>query len=302
MIKKAVILAAGSATRMQDNIDRYIKDPVELKAVRKGEKMAVRFGRFPFLDYQMINLIKAGIKDVSIVLKPDDEYFVNHYTGIGKKAFPELNISFSFQNVPDGTAHAVLSSKDFVGTDNFLVLNGDNLYPLKSLQMLVETPKTYASLVGFDIDGFNPHTRAKLKSFAVITTRNGMLEKIIEKPESPESFRVNDRLYTLHNNRIEVKEKTLISMNLWAFPHGIIDACSRVERHEPRKPGKPGEYELPDAAMLLKNEATDILVYYDNGDVLDLTRAEDIEIVGTEIQRKLSNLIRELESRYGKMN
>ncbi len=298
MIDKAVILAAGSATRMQENIENYIKNGEELKAVKKGEKMAVRFERFPFLDYQMINLIQAGIKNVNIVLKPDDEYFIKHYTGIGKKVFPELKISFSSQNTPDGTAHAVLSARDFVKESRFIVLNGDNLYPIESLKMLVNSPENFSAVAGFDLDGFNPHTKSKIKSFAVLTTKEGKLDRIIEKPERPEVFIVNDSLYTLKNHRILIKNKLLVSMNLWAFTPDIMDACSNVKRHAPRKPDKPGEYELPDAAMLMKNNGREILVYYVNSDVLDLTKAEDITIVASEIKNKLKNLIEELEKRY----
>ena len=53
MVNKAVILAAGSASRMQENIEKYITDDEELSAVKKGEKMAARFRKFPFLDYQI---------------------------------------------------------------------------------------------------------------------------------------------------------------------------------------------------------------------------------------------------------
>jgi CTP:molybdopterin cytidylyltransferase MocA len=43
MVKNAVILAAGSASRMQKGVERSVKNREELAAIRKGEKMAVRF-------------------------------------------------------------------------------------------------------------------------------------------------------------------------------------------------------------------------------------------------------------------
>ena len=128
MVEKAVILAAGSASRMQDNLERFITDERERAVVRTGEKMAARFARFPFLDYQMLNLIHAGLTKVSIVLGKEDSFFIDHYDRIAETVFPELDIRYSFQHLPDGTAHAVLAAEAFVEDDRFLVLNGDNNY------------------------------------------------------------------------------------------------------------------------------------------------------------------------------
>jgi CTP:molybdopterin cytidylyltransferase MocA len=80
MVNNAVILAAGSASRMQENLLKYVSDDGERAAIRKGEKMAARFRKFPFLDYQIVSLIQAGLSRINIVLKPDDVYFTGHYT------------------------------------------------------------------------------------------------------------------------------------------------------------------------------------------------------------------------------
>jgi len=53
---------------MQQNIEKYIIDKEELSAVRKGEKMAARFKKHPFLDYQILNLIQSGLEDINIVI------------------------------------------------------------------------------------------------------------------------------------------------------------------------------------------------------------------------------------------
>jgi len=298
MIKKAVILAAGSASRMQENIEKYIKDENEINAVRKGEKMAVRFGRFPFLDYQLLNLLHANIEKVNIVLKPDDDYFIDHYKKIGKKVFPELDISFSYQMIPDGTAHAVLAAKDFINNDRFIVLNGDNNYSINNLSLMVNTPEKISSLVAFDFEGFNQWIKDRLKSFAILDVKDGELQNIIEKPDDPRKYITTSYIYTKENKKIFIKDKKLISMNLWCFTSKIIEACKNVKRHSSRKPGKPGEFELPDAVMLLKSWGEKIIAYYTKEDILDLTKAEDIEIVGKQITQNLKESIEELENRY----
>lgn len=298
MVKKAVILAAGSASRMQKGIERYVKNREELSAIRKGEKMAVRFSKNPFLDYQILNLIEAGVKSITIVLSPEDTFFKDHYSKQGGILFPEADITFSFQSIPDGTAHAVLAAEKFVGGEMFLVLNGDNNYPSDSVKMLVDSPLDYAAMVAFDIDGFNEWTRSRLKVFAMIKTEDGKLTEIIEKPDNPMAYSTDDLLYSENNRRVTVTNKNLTSMNLWRFDGDIIEACRDVPRHPPRKERKAGEYELPDAVGLMMDRGKEVLVYYTCTDVLDLTRAEDIEFVEKAIKESLEQSIRELERRY----
>ena len=93
-------------------------------------------------------------------------------------------------------------------------------------------------------------------------------------------------------------DRILTSMNLWCFPPDMIDACRNVERHEPRKPGKQGEFELTDAVELWKSKGGAVLAYYGCEDILDLTNAGDIEIVGNSIRNNLTDKILELEQRY----
>lgn len=301
MVEKAVILAAGSASRMQRDLEKYVCDREELAVIRTGEKMAARFGKIPFLDYQIVNLITAGVKEINIVLKPEERFFKDHYNKSGRKLFPEASISFSFQKVPEGTAHAVLAARDFVADSRFIVLNGDNNYPAGSVRMLLNTPDEHGAMVAFDVDGFNEETKKRVKSFALIRTRNGKLVDIIEKPDDPGGYRTSDILFSGDNKRIKVEKRLLASMNLWGFDQDIIEVCREVPRHEPRKQGKAGEYELTDAVKLMIERGKQMLVYYIYADVLDLTRAEDIDVVGKRIKEDLKGRIEELESRYSRL-
>jgi glucose-1-phosphate thymidylyltransferase len=282
---------------MQHGLEQYVSNGEELQAIRQGEKMAARFGQFPFLDYQILNLLQAGVSCINIVLKPDDTFFQQRYSELGKRLFPEVEISFSFQEVADGTAHALLTAEDFIGEKSFLLLNGDNHYSKNALGMLGETPPGQSGIVAFDIDGFNAHTQERVESFAVIQTHGGKLTRIVEKAQDPERFKVNDTLFLGREETMAVNNKILASMNLWCFTPEIVEMCRSVPRHMPRKPGKQGEYELPDAVQLLLQGGREIYVYYACEDVLDLTRPEDIDIVGRQIGRTLVREISNLERR-----
>jgi dTDP-glucose pyrophosphorylase len=301
VIEKAVILAAGSATRMQPQIEHYVKNEDELAAIRKGEKMAARFSKFPFLDYQLLNLVRSGLKKVNIVLKPEDDFFRKHYDMKGRVLFPEVEISYSFQEVADGTAHALYAAREFVGNERFLLLNGDNNYSAHAIKMIMDSPDGVSALVAYDIDGFNRWTKERLGTFAVIRVSGGRLIEIVEKPENPLEYRTSDFLYTLGNGEVEVSERVLTSMNLWCFTPDIVETCRVVPRHAPRKPGKPGEYELPDAVKILLENGREVLAYYACEDVLDLTRAEDIAIVSEQIRKNLVDSIEELNTRYSRL-
>jgi dTDP-glucose pyrophosphorylase len=298
ILEKAVILAAGNASRMQSGVEEYLKDAGELDAVRRGEKMAVRFDTFPFLDYQILNLVKSGVKKINLVLNPDDNFFRNHYSTTGRKVFPEVDISFSIQTVSDGTAHAVLAAEDFTEEDCFLVLNGDNHYSVRAISMLAFTPSESCGVVAYDRDGFSAYTQSRLSSFAVLESHEGRLTRIVEKAQHPENHAVSDFLFTMGGLEVEVRGSVLASMNLWFFTPDIIEMCRNVPRHVPRKPGKPGEFELPDAVGLLLQQGREVLVYYACEDVLDLTKPEDISVVGRSIRENLDEEIAELAYRY----
>jgi len=298
LAERAVILAAGSAVRMQKNIEHYVKNQDELTAIRKGEKMAARFGKFPFLDYQILNLVACGIREINIVLKPDDEFFTTHYESNGKILFPEADISYSFQDTPDGTARAVYAAEKFINNEKFLLINGDNHYSGETIRMILKTPHEYSAVAAYDTRGFNEWTEKRLNTFAVIRTYNGTLAEIVEKAANPQKFLTNDLLYSMDNRRVKITGRILTSMNLWFFTPDILEACREVKRHEPRKKGKPGEYELPDAVELMMQKGREIRVYYACEDVLDLTAAEDIPVLEKIIQNNLAAKIAELEKRY----
>ncbi|MFW6139286.1 MAG: hypothetical protein ACOC7U_08945, partial [Spirochaetota bacterium] len=143
----------------------------------RGE-MAARFGRFPFLDYQLLSLMKVGLKQINLVLKPEDTFFTGHYRFRGSLLFPEAEISLSFKKVTNGTVHAALCARDFVGYERFLLLNGYNNYPAGPLRMLLHSPGPHVSMVGFDMEGFNPWVKQRLRSFAVIRSEGGTLKQI----------------------------------------------------------------------------------------------------------------------------
>jgi glucose-1-phosphate thymidylyltransferase len=268
---KAVILARGLGTRMQKptrnpQLNSNIKNLAE-----KGWKMLIPMtGNKPFLDYSLERLRKAGFKKVCLVIGPEHIPIQRHYEKMGG-FLTGLKINFAIQKKPLGTADAVKAAKDFVGSDSFVVINGDNLYPTQCLQRVRKKPNNLCYVVGFEKEALvakSNYTAKRLKDFAVMKVDDkGYLQSIVEKPKNPQNYRTNFGI--------------LINMNLFRFTTHIFEACERITPNQLR-----GEYELPSAVQLLVDEkVVSVKVLVVKASVLDLTYQADIPLVMNRLEK-----------------
>jgi len=103
-----------------------------MRIAENGVKGMIPFGR-PFLDYSISALAEAGCKRICLVIGPEHEVIREYYKQLPAR---RVAISFAIQQQPLGTADAVRAAADFVGRDNFLVVNSDNYYPVEALRLL----------------------------------------------------------------------------------------------------------------------------------------------------------------------
>ncbi|MBZ9572578.1 NTP transferase domain-containing protein [Patescibacteria group bacterium] len=205
MIKKVVIAAAGRGTRM-------------LHLTKSKSKHLINIQKKPFLAYLLDNLLKAGYKELILVVGYKEKMMreflrkynyqakvVNQFEILGKEEY--------------GTACPLKCLKDIVGRENFLSIYGDNLYSIKDLKNF-NIEDDYNWIAGF----FHEHP----EKYGVLQVENGFLKKIVEKPKQ---FVGN-----------------LINTGLYKFTPEIFEKLSQISL-SPR-----GEYELTDAINLLANE------------------------------------------------
>ncbi len=262
---KAVLLARGLGRRMQAGGEPGALTAAQHAAAAAGAKGMMPLGAEgrPFLDHILSALADAGCREACLVVAPDHDAVRAYYSGPGRPS--RLRLSYAVQMVADGTARAVLASRDFAGSDPFLVLNADNLYPAAVLQALValDGPGLPAfertALVrdsGFPAD--------RVAGFALLDVdASGHLRGIIEKP-SPQQLAAAGR-------------HAAVSMNVWRFDHRIFPACATTGL-SPR-----GEYELPDAVSQALASGTPFRVLPAQGPVLDLSRQADIPLVAARL-------------------
>ena len=256
--RRAVVLARGLGTRMRDAGRHARVSDAQAAAADAGQKVMMPFGR-PFLDYVLHALADAGVGDVALVLGPEHESARDYYRGLG---LSRLRLSFVEQAEALGTADAVWSARDWVDHEPFIVLNGDNLYPVDALMRLVEGSRPAAP--GFARDALLLSLE-RIASFALIETdATGRLVRIVEKPGT-DAIR-------------SAGPEALISMNLWRFDERILDACRDVPL------SARGERELPHAVQLAVDRGVPFDVIPVRGAVLDLSRRDDIPRVATELE------------------
>lgn len=271
---KAVLLARGLGSRMQQDSGAAALSPTQAAAASAGAKGMMPIGSRstalgsggytrPFLDFVLSALADAGCTDVCVVVAPDHGAIRDYYSGPG--ALARVRISYAVQEVANGTARAVQAAQGFVGRDPFLVLNADNLYPARVLRALVDLDGP--GLPGYESDALvrdSGFPAERVIGFAAIEVDDqGALTRIIEKP---------DRAYF-----DAAGPHALISMNVWRFDDRIFTACRDVPL------SARGEYELPEAVGLALARGVKFRVVPAAGAVLDLSRRSDVSLVSERL-------------------
>ena len=267
----AVILARGLSTRMRAEAPGTQLHPEQTKAADAGLKAMMPVGSEeasggggrPFLDYVIASLADAGYTEVGVVIGPEHDQVRERYE---RDEVPRrVQLEWIIQEKALGTADAVLAAEAWVGSQPFIVVNADNLYPVDVLRQLRE----------LDGPGLPVFTRQELTetsnippdriaSFAIVrVTAEGVLVGITEKP-GPSALE-------------QAGANALVSVNCWRFDRRIFDACQDV----PLSPR--GELELPMAVSLAIDRGVKFQTFPARGEVLDLSKRTDVAAVSARL-------------------
>jgi glucose-1-phosphate thymidylyltransferase len=266
-VEKAVIMARGLGTRMRQVDSSTALNESQSAAADSGVKAMIPIGAGrPFLDYVLSALADAGYTRACLIIGPEHGN-VREYFGVQSPP-KRIRVEFAVQEKPLGTADAVAASRQFAGNDRFLLLNSDNYYPARALEVLAGLDGAGVALFDRDrmvADSNIPEERIRKFSVAELD-RDGNLRRIHEKP-SDEILRA-------------IGVPLWVNMNCWLFSPAIFEACGRIDLSE------RGELELTAAvqyAIDVLGERFATLKLQDA--VLDLSSRSDIAPVVDRLRK-----------------
>lgn len=189
MIKKGIILAGGSGTRLYP-----------LTKVVSKQLMPV-YDK-PMVYYPLSVLMLAGIREILVITTPHDAENFSALLGDGSQW--GLRISYAVQDKPAGLAEALLIGEDFLNGESGALILGDNIfygYGLSGmLQRAVQTDKGATVFAYYVTDP---------ERYGVVDfDKNHHAVSLEEKPAHPRSHYAVTGLYFYDNTAVE-KAKTL---------------------------------------------------------------------------------------------
>lgn len=169
-IKKAVVLAAGSGTRLG-----YL-----------GYLLPKTL--FPIYDrpilHHILNLLEEiGVKKVYLVVKYHKEKIFEYLEYV--KSDINIDIEFVLQEKLDGTANAILLTENYIRENNFITILGDEYFTQEDLNPMFDFFYNSDSIALEAMISEKNKEILKQTCCAKLSDGNKIIE-IIEKPEYPE--------------------------------------------------------------------------------------------------------------------
>ncbi|HOZ55871.1 MAG: Glucose-1-phosphate thymidylyltransferase 1 [Parcubacteria group bacterium ADurb.Bin316] len=208
---KGIILSGGSATRLRP-------------CTKITSKQLLPVYNRPMIYYPLNTLIKAGIKDILIIIAPERAGDYLNLLGSGKDFGAKF--TYEVQDKPRGLADAFIIGENFIDEDNVTMILGDNIFEddfSEDIKNFKSGGKVFAKKVS-DPERFG----------VVKFDKNMKAEEIVEKPKEWLSDYAVTGLY-IYDNRVvsaakNVKpsdrgELEITDLHNWYLKKGELDVA-----------------------------------------------------------------------------
>ena len=187
MVKKGIILAGGSGTRLS---------PLT-KAVNK--QLLPIYDK-PLIFYPLSILMLANIRDILIIVNPKQIENFKNLLGNGERY--GIKIKYKIQKKPKGLPEAFKIGKGFIKKDNVALILGDNFFYGQSLTAKLEKSLTHKNGARIFLKKVK-----KPQNFGVAVINNNKIEKLVEKPKKLISSYAITGLYFFDSNVVSYVNK-----------------------------------------------------------------------------------------------
>ncbi len=208
---RGIILSGGSGTRLRP-------------LTKITSKQLLPIYHRPMIYYPLNTLIKAGIKEILIIIAPERAGDYLNLLGSGK----EFGVKFTYeiQDKPEGLAQAFIIGEKFIGDDDVTMILGDNIFEDDFTEEIINF-KGGAKIFAKKVD--DP------ERFGVVKFNEEMkAEKIVEKPKEYLSNYAVTGLYVYDKRVIEISkqmkasergELEITDVNNWFLEKGELEVA-----------------------------------------------------------------------------
>jgi glucose-1-phosphate thymidylyltransferase len=206
----AIIPVAGIGTRLRPHTFTHPK--VLLNVAGK-----------PILGHIIDKVIAEGVTSASIIVGHLSEQIIEYV----RKAYPAFPVDFVEQDMPLGLGHAIYTARHALKDEPVLIILGDTIFDV-DLRPVLKKPVTALGVKSVE----DP------RRFGVAETNDGVITRLIEKPEHPTSNLAVVGLYHIHNTPLlracldEVVQKDIRTKGEYQLTDVLQMMIDRGERME----------------------------------------------------------------------
>lgn len=265
----------------------------------------------PIIEFTIYDAIKTGFKKVILIIRKEHEQAFEE--SLVSKIRPFIEVEYAYQDINDipatvsvpterskpwGTTHALLSCRNIIKDDPFVVCNADDFYGRNAFEQVMDyfhnsTDTNEYCMVGYKVENTlsdnGTVTRGVCKK-----DNDGFLSSIKEIMNIKWNDNHDGVDMEIDGQYTPMEMGTPVSMNFWGFKPSIINKLNNVFVNELPVgiQNNPLKYEalLPNhVGILVNNNEAKVKVLTSNDSWFGVTYKEDKPIVVSKIQALKDN-------------